>query len=562
MKILQTLLLFLIPIFFWGQGQWVQKSGLPALSRGRAIAFSIGTKGYLGTGSINSGFNTDDFWEYDPAADAWTQKASFGGGNRGFAAAFVIGNFGYAGSGMNDAGGATQDFWKYDPGANVWTLIASLPSIVTSAFGFGVAGKGYVGTGGASLYSASYNTLWEYDPAFNTWTTKAPYPPGNRIDIDRAVFTIGNKAYLGAGQDGFSVIYADFWEYDPALNLWTEKANIPGPNRYGATGFSICGKGFIGLGCGGGYALYDYWMYDPPTDTWSAVPFFPGLPRWDLPTFVIDDKAYLGTGEFVYLGSPAPSSDFWEFSIPIAPAVTSVKDTICSGSPVVLNASGGSNYLWNNGDTTSSVTVSPDSTTTYSVAVSVYGCSQSVSKTVPVIFSASSGFSYSYDPCHGGCVHFLDQSTHAFTMEWNFGDGSVSKEYNPCHAYSDSSTYLVTQRINDSTNCASSMSISFPYATHQITDYVFIPNTFSPNGDGNNDVLKFYRQDNYCLKEFSIKIFDRWGELVFQTSNITDSWDGVYKGQKLDTNVFTYYCTIAAENGSHSTLKGNISLVR
>jgi len=561
---IQLVFILLLPFLCSGQGIWTQKAALPASSRGRAVAFTIGDKGYMGTGSSDGyGYsNLADFWEYDPGSDSWTQKADFGGGQRGFAAAFTIGNFGYVGSGRNALGYSTTDFWKYDPAANVWTPVAASPAQVVSSFSFALGGKGYVGTGGTDIYGASYSSFWEYDPVSDAWIAKGFYPGGSRLDVDRAVFTIGSKAYVGTGKDGAGNFLNDFWEYDQALNKWTQKANVPGPGRYGATGFSICGRGFLGLGCGGGYALGDYSMYDPSTDAWSAVPNFPGSQRWDLPSFVINDKAYIGTGEYVLMGSPAPANDFWVFSLPISPLITASKETVCTGSPVVLSVSGGLVYTWSTGDSVSTISVTPGTTTTYSATVSIYGCSEPVSKTINVIQSSTASFSYRYDPCTDACVSFLDQSTNALSMEWTFGDGETSHTYNPCHTFADSSTYSVTQKINDSSNCVSSLTLPVPFVIHQITDEIFVPTMFSPNGDGNNDVLRFYRHDNFCLKSFDIKIFDRWGELVFQTTDINDSWDGIYHGQKLETATFTYCYTVTVENGTHSMVKGTISLVR
>src|SRR6266446_9212732 len=79
--------------------------------------FSIGSKGYIGTGDNYPVFYTD-FWEYDPATDIWTQKADFGGAGRGVAVGFSIGNKGYIGTGYNNIIGITKDFWEYDPVTN------------------------------------------------------------------------------------------------------------------------------------------------------------------------------------------------------------------------------------------------------------------------------------------------------------------------------------------------------------------------------------------------------------------------------------------------------------
>src|SRR4249919_3048148 len=74
--------------------QQMQSLGISATPRGSAVSFSIGNKGYIGTGD-----SYNDFWEYDPATNVWTQKADFGGKGRDWATGFSIGNKGYIGTG-------------------------------------------------------------------------------------------------------------------------------------------------------------------------------------------------------------------------------------------------------------------------------------------------------------------------------------------------------------------------------------------------------------------------------------------------------------------------------
>ena len=81
---------------------------------------------------------------------------------------------------------------------------------------------------------------------------------------------------------------------------------------------------------------------------------------------------------------------------------------------------------------------------------------------------------------------------------------------------------------------------------------------FSPNGDGANDILKVYGN---CITSIDLIIFDRWGEKVFESIDISTSWDGTYNGQKLDEAVFVYYIN-ATVNGEKVVKHGNISLVK
>ena len=89
--------------------------------------------------------------------------------------------------------------------------------------------------------------------------------------------------------------------------------------------------------------------------------------------------------------------------------------------------------------------------------------------------------------------------------------------------------------------------------------YVFVPNAFTPNGDQENDVL-YVR--GIWIEKFVFRIFDRWGELVFETTDQSVGWDGTYKGKKLDPDVFDYYLDVDCLGGSTNIIKGNVSLMK
>ena len=92
---------------------------------------------------------------------------------------------------------------------------------------------------------------------------------------------------------------------------------------------------------------------------------------------------------------------------------------------------------------------------------------------------------------------------------------------------------------------------------------IFIPNIFSPNGDGQNDTL--YVRSN-CIKDFTFSIYNRWGEKVFETNDINEGWDGgstkLTNHTDNNTEVFMYYLTGEYKNGDKFIKKGNITLIR
>ena len=94
---------------------------------------------------------------------------------------------------------------------------------------------------------------------------------------------------------------------------------------------------------------------------------------------------------------------------------------------------------------------------------------------------------------------------------------------------------------------------------------VFIPNTFSPNNDGANDI--FYPRGTGLFRIKTLRIFNRWGELIFTRSGFgpndpSTGWDGTYKGVKLLPDVFVYTAEVMCDNNSILTLKGNVALIQ
>jgi len=88
---------------------------------------------------------------------------------------------------------------------------------------------------------------------------------------------------------------------------------------------------------------------------------------------------------------------------------------------------------------------------------------------------------------------------------------------------------------------------------------IFVPNAFSPNGDNNNDVLRVRGQ---YIKAMLFRVYDRWGQKVYETRDQSKGWDGTFKGQQLDPAVFVYYLEAECIFGKQYKTKGNVTLLR
>jgi len=208
---------------FWEWDQtantWTQKANFTGIARFYAVGFSIDKKGYIGTGNANSGIFYNDMWEWngDTASlgyNTWTQKANFGGAGRFQAVGFSIGKKGYLGTGYNGNNGPVfNDFWEWNQATNAWTQKANFGGMQRSrSAGFSIYDKGYIGTGGTGY--SSFNDFWEYDTTANSWAQKANF--GGNYRYGAVGFSIGNKGYIGTGNDGYWE--KDFWEYNPNAN--------------------------------------------------------------------------------------------------------------------------------------------------------------------------------------------------------------------------------------------------------------------------------------------------------------------------------------------------------
>lgn len=97
----------------------------------------------------------------------------------------------------------------------------------------------------------------------------------------------------------------------------------------------------------------------------------------------------------------------------------------------------------------------------------------------------------------------------------------------------------------------------FPYRCEE--PFIFVPNAFTPNGDGENDVLYLRSR---IVADVTFRIYNRWGELVFETTTMESGWDGTFRGKQLPPDVYDYYLEGHCIDGQEFLIKGNITLIR
>ncbi len=242
------------------------------------------------------------------------------------------------------------------------------------------------------------------------------------------------------------------------------------------------------------------------------------------------------------------------------PVANAGADTIiCVGENALLSASGGNTYLWTPTGSLSNSSIStpvatPGGNTMYYVTVSNGPCLDIDSVFVTVLATPTV-------TAVGTTTIIIGSSTNLSAIgggnyNWSPADGlNCITCANPIASPTLNTMYVVT--VTDASGCTSNDTV---YVTVEIQcAELFVPNAFSPNEDGANEIL--YARSN-CIKYMRFEIFNRWGEKVFETTDINVGWNGIYNGERLDAAVFSYVLKASMLDNTEVTKHGNITLVR
>lgn len=185
----------------------------------------------------------------------------------------------------------------------------ALSSLANGAHSVSIIGRDAAGNWQAEESAARLTWIVDTDYGKGLWIPKADFGGGQRYGA--VGFSIGGKAYVGTGWNG-SAATRDFWEYDPATNVWTQKASFGNGPRMHAVGFAIGNKGYVGTGRDGMYTgsrWKDFWEYDAQANVWTKKADFGGSARSGAVGFAIGGKGYVATGA----DSASVFSDLWEY---------------------------------------------------------------------------------------------------------------------------------------------------------------------------------------------------------------------------------------------------------
>lgn len=248
------------------------------------------------------------------------------------------------------------------------------------------------------------------------------------------------------------------------------------------------------------------------------------------------------------------------------PVINMTQDSlICKNSVANLWATGGVVYDWypkssvlNN--TSSSAQAFPSVNTTYKVVVQTsFGCVDSSVVDISLNDVPEASFDYDLLPvCEGVLTNFTNSSTLATGYNWVFGDGSFSTAESPSRIFEYGSSNTVVLIANNNNVCFDTASVSFNWDEAKDAIEVLVPNIITPNNDGTNDCFEytFPKEFDNCT---SFQLFNRWGLMVFDSSEFGNSFCGVNAFNNKTLSAGTYFYVLKV--GEYS-LNGFLTIQR
>lgn len=305
---------------------------------------------------------------------------------------------------------------------------------------------------------------------------------------------------------------------------------------------------------GGTPAYTVSWTSTPPQDSTTAI----NLPYGIYYAFVVDSQLCKTKAKAILTNPPY--------------LMVSLMDTMpvyCNrnNGEITVTAKGGIppyTFTWDTDPMQTGVIATALEEGTYSVMLTdARGCqdslTQSLTNVPPAIplFTSNPTFTSPILLSQAEQISFQNLSTGAVAYSWDFGDGQVSDVKNPKHSFFKTLIYTVTLTAYDPYySCPTTFSADYEII---FDGAVFLPNAFTPNGDGINDFFGAYGDG---LISVDLTVFDRWGKEIFHTNTIGDAWDGTKNGQSVPEGTYSYKLEAAFNDGKVIKRGGTVSVLR
>lgn len=292
----------------------------------------------------------------------------------------------------------------------------------------------------------------------------------------------------------------------------------------------------------------------------SQIHTYPSTGTYEV-TLVVDDTTFCNSPDSIKKTlriSPNVKAQFEVNPIGCVPYKAEFKNT----------SIGGTDFIWEFGDTQTSTDPNPTheytAVGTYNVrliAIDDNTCNKrdtSAYFTITVYPIPTANFSWAPNPAEENRpTRFTNLSVGATRYLWNFGDGETSTQVNPVHQYNSTGTFQATLYAYNVANCVDSITLDVQALIKPLLD---VPNAFTPGRfTGSADVVRVM---GFGIGQMSWKIYNRWGQVVFQTEDRNQGWDGKFKGALQPMDVYTYTLDVVFTDGVKFRKTGDITLLR
>ncbi len=341
------------------------------------------------------------------------------------------------------------------------------------------------------------------------------------------------------------------------------------PSANAGTDISLCINSLTGNQIGSPSVAGNTYSWNPTTGLSNAAISNPTV-----------STANAGTTQYTVTVTNAlgcESTDVVSVTINPLPLISFTSDAIDGCAPVSItftNTSPNSvNCLWTfeGGGTQvgcGSVTQQYGSAGVFDVTLTItdaLGCMNSLTNTDMITIypevNASFGVNVYEQSILNPVFHFTNTSTNATSYFWEFGDGNTSTQTSPTHTYDDQpGVYHITLYATNAAGCRDS-AVAVVSVIDELIFYV--PNAFTPDGDEFNNVFFPVFSSGFDGQNYTLLIFDRWGEVIFESHNVDFGWDGTYIGELCKEGVYTWKITIKERNkDKHHEYVGHVNLLK
>ncbi len=244
---------------------------------------------------------------------------------------------------------------------------------------------------------------------------------------------------------------------------------------------------------------------------------------------------------------------------------------ICLGDTARLSSEGiASSYIWSPASNLSDASdpnplvIGLKETTTYTVTANIQNCQSATAEATiivnqPPTIKLLPVFKFILGQTVGLEVKVEPEGDYSY--DWSPRGGLTCTDCPNPNVLPDSTRTYTVLVTDERTGCFSEASVRLELEEECNNDLIKVPNAFTPNGDGNNDVL--YVRGTALAQVDIFRVFNRWGELVFETKDIRNGWDGTHQGDPVNPGVYVYYVEApCAVNGSKLFKKGNVTVIR